>query len=289
MFFKNLTAFKILDINIDIFEQSINKLNFVSCSNSQKSSRGFVNPFIKEDDNVLFKFNHLAAFCLLSEEKILPAQVINQQTQEYIEELELTRYVSKKEKTQIKEDMEQRLLPQAFSKFKKIFGYLDLTNNHLVIDSVSDKQITEVLDLLQRCEARFEPVIKEETDILTDWLVENTHPLDVEIAEKCKLTSAIGDSVANISCQGSSMLNDNIKSFIESGGYITELAIVWREQLAMTANTKLQFKSIKFLEGIKDLNKEDNHGHEVDLLLMADIFSELLNTMQDWVIVEEQI
>ncbi|AIT08810.1 recombinase [Candidatus Francisella endociliophora] len=288
MFFKNLTAFKITEINIDIFEDSINKLVFIPCSNSQKSSRGFVNPFIK-DQNCLFKFNHLAAFCLLTEEKILPAQVINQQTQEYIEELELTRYVSKKEKTQIKEDMEQRLLPQAFSKFKKIYGYLDLTNNYLVIDSISDKQITEVLDLLQRCEARFEPVIEEETDILTEWLVDSAYPVDVEIAEKCKLTSAIGDSIANISCQGSSMLNDNIKSFIDSGGYITELAITWKEQLAMTANTKLQFKSIKFLEGIKDLNKEENVGHEVDLLLMADMFAELITTMQDWVKIKEDL
>ncbi|MBK2267388.1 recombination-associated protein RdgC [Francisella philomiragia] len=288
MFFKNLTAFKITDINIDIFEDSMNKLAFIPCSNSQKSSRGFTNPFIK-DEQCLFKFNHLAAFCLLTEEKILPAQVINQQAQEYIQELELTRYVSKKEKTQIKEDMEQKLLPLAFSKFRKVHGYLDLTNNYLIIDSVSEKQIIEVLDLLHRCEARFEPVIKEETDILTEWLVEDTYPVDIEIAEKCKLTSAIGDSIANISCQGSSMLNDNIKSFIDSGGYITELAITWKEQLAMTANTKLQFKSIKFLDGIKDLNKEDNVGHEVDLLLMADIFAELITAMQSWIKEDESL
>ncbi|AFJ43845.1 recombination-associated protein RdgC [Francisella orientalis] len=288
MFFKNLTAFKITDINIDIFEDSMNKLAFIPCSNSQKSSRGFTNPFIK-DEQCLFKFNHLAVFCLLTEEKILPAQVINQQAQEYIQELELARYVSKKEKTQIKEDMEQKLLPLAFSKFRKVHGYLDLTNNYLIIDSVLEKQITEVLDLLHRCEARFEPVIKEETDILTEWLVEDTYPVDIEIAEKCKLTSAIGDSMANISCQGSSMLNDNIKSFIDSGGYITELAITWKEQLAMTANTKLQFKSIKFLDGIKDLNKEDNVGHEVDLLLMADIFAELITAMQSWIKEDESL
>ncbi|MDE4938333.1 recombination-associated protein RdgC, partial [Francisella tularensis] len=85
--------------------------------------RGLINPFIK-DEKCLFKFNPLAAFCLLTEEKILSAQVINQQEQEYIEELELTRYVSKKEKTQIKEDMKQKLLPLAFSKFRKTYGYL---------------------------------------------------------------------------------------------------------------------------------------------------------------------
>lgn len=286
MFFKNLTAFKITDINIDILKDCMNKMAFIPCSKSQKSTRGFINPFVKDSEDCLFKFNHLAAFCLLNEEKILPAQVIKQQTEEHIEELELTRYVSKKEKAEIKEDMEQRLLPLAFSKFKRTYGYLDLVNNYLVVDSVSEKQITEVIDLLQRCEARFEPVVKEETDILIEWLVEGTNPLEVEIAEKCKLTSAIGDSVANISCQGSTMLTDNIKSFIESGGYITELAIIWNEQVAMTANTKLQFKSIKFLEGINDLNKDDS-GHETDLLLMADLFAQLINTMQGWIKTED--
>ncbi|MDE5032059.1 recombination-associated protein RdgC, partial [Francisella tularensis] len=76
-FFKHLTAFQITDINIDIFEESMNKLAFIPCSNSQKSTRGFINPFIK-DENCLFQFNHLAAFCLLTEEKNVSAQVINQ-------------------------------------------------------------------------------------------------------------------------------------------------------------------------------------------------------------------
>lgn len=53
MFFKNLTAFKITDINIDIFEDSMNKLAFTPCSNSQKSSRGFTNPFIKDEQCLL--------------------------------------------------------------------------------------------------------------------------------------------------------------------------------------------------------------------------------------------
>ncbi|NDT92628.1 recombination-associated protein RdgC, partial [Francisella tularensis subsp. holarctica] len=49
MFFKNLTAFKITDINIDIFEDSMNKLAFIPCSNSTKSSRGLISPVIEEE------------------------------------------------------------------------------------------------------------------------------------------------------------------------------------------------------------------------------------------------
>ena len=279
MFFKNLTAFKVTQFDIYNFEENLNKLAFIPCSKIQKSTRGFINPFIK-DDVCLHTFNNLAVFCFMSEDKILPAQVINQEAAEYIEELQKTRFVGKKEKT---EDVEQRLLPQAFSRYKKTYGYIDSTNNFLVIDSVSDSHIDTIVELLQRCEIKFETIVEEETDILTHWFIDNANPLDVEIGDKCKLTSDIGDGVASISCQGSSMLNDNIKSFIDAGGYITELAIVYREELSMVVNPKLQFKSIKFLDGIKDLNGSDNvHSDEADLLLMSDIFADLINSMQTW-------
>jgi recombination associated protein RdgC len=282
MFFKNLTAFKITQFDIYKFEDSLDKLAFIACSKTQRSSRGFVNPII-EGDTCLHSFNNLSAFCFMTEDKILPAQVINQEAQEYIKELEKTRFVGKAEKTEIKEDVEQRLLPQAFSRYKKTYGYIDSTNNFLVIDSVSDSHIDAIVELLQRCEIKFEPVVEEETDILTHWFTDNANPLDVEIGDKCKLTSDIGDGVASISCQGSSMLNDNIKSFIDAGGYITELAIVYREELSMVVNTKLQFKAIKFLDGIKDLNNSDDvHSNEADLLLMSDIFADLINSMQTW-------
>ena len=39
--------------------------------------------------------------------------------------------------------------------------------------------------------------------------------------------------------------------------HITEMAVVWKEQLSMNINSNLQFKSIKFLDGVKDLNSND--------------------------------
>ena len=127
MFFKNLTAFRIESIDIEKFDESLDKLAYIPCSKNQRSTRGFINPIIKDNEKCLYKFNHLAAFCFLNEEKLLPAQVIK----EYIQELQKTRSVGKKEKTEIKENVEQRLLPQAVSKYKKTYGYIDLINNYL--------------------------------------------------------------------------------------------------------------------------------------------------------------
>ena len=280
MFFKNLTAFKITSINMDIFSESLAKMAFIPCSNIQKNTRGFVSPFRKSDD-CLFKVNDLYAFCLMNEEKILPAQVVNQESQEYIDELSQTRSVSSKEKAEIKEDTALRLLPQAFSKFRKTYGYIDIGNNYLVIDSVSEKQINDIVELFIRCEMAIEPIMREESDILTEWFVNSSNPDIVEIADKCKITSDNGDGVAKISCQGTSMLSENIRSFIDVGGHITELATIWNQELSLTLNTKLQFKGIKFLE-IESASNKDESSDESDLILAANTFSDLIKSRESW-------
>ena len=82
------------------------------------------------------------------------------------------------------------------------------------------------------------------------------------------------------------MLTDHIKAFVASGGHITDMAITWDEQLSMTINNRLQFKSIKFLDGIKDLNKDDGltgiYKSEADILLMNDVFTELFAAVNRW-------
>ena len=289
MFFKNLTAFKIEEgFDVEKFEENIQNLAFIPCSGLQKSTKGFVNPLIKSDECV-YRVNNILLFCLMTEEKILPATVINEQAQTRIEELESGGdRISKSRKSELKEQIEQQLLPQAFSRHKRLFGYFDLTNNYLIFDSANMNQINEAIEQFRKVTDFFKvkPLIDGETEALTSWFVDNGYPMDIEVGEKCKLVSDVGGGVANISCQGGSMLTDNIKSFVESGGYITEMAIVWKEQLSMAINSNLQFKSIKFLDTIKDLNDSDDlsglYKQEADLLIMSDIFAELLSSVQDW-------
>jgi recombination associated protein RdgC len=289
MFFKNMTAFKIEEgFDKEKFAEDMTKMAFIPCSGLQRSTKGFVNPLVKSDE-CIYSFNNLMLFCLLTEEKILPTSVINEQAQIRVEELESGgERIGKSQKAEIKEQIEQQLLPQAFSRHKRLFGYFDLTNNYLIFDSANSNQVNEAIEQFRKVVdfLKVTPLIKEETDALTSWFVDNGYPIDIEIGEKCKLVSDAGDGVANISCQGSSMLTDNIKSFIETGGHITEMAVVWKEQLSMNVNSNLQFKAIKFLDGVKDLNDSDDlsglYKQEADLLIMSDIFAELLNAVQDW-------
>ena len=161
-------------------------------------------------------------------------------------------------------------------------------NQYLVIDTTADKAIEDITMLLRKSlgSLKIEPLLEDVSGVITDWFKNDTAPQDVVIEDKCKLITDQGDGVATITCQGNTMLSDNIIAFIESGGAISELAIAWRDQLSMTMNDRFQFKSIKFLEGIKNLNAELSKEDpivkaEADFLLMVESFAELIHSIYD--------
>ena len=286
MFFKNVTVFK---LNQDIkTEQLINALtdfSFKSCALGQNTSSGWIHPFIKEHEEKLHSVGSFYLLCLKTEEKILPAQVVNEHTEQKIEEIERLQNtkIGKHEKATIKDEVQQMLLTKAFSKSKQTYGYIDSTNGFLVIDSNSDKAIDDFTALLRKSlgSLKIQPLYDDISTTLTLWFKDNTAPSDIVIEDKCKLVTDQGGGVASITCQGNAMLSDNILAFIEAGGAISELTISWCDQISLTINDRFQWKSIKFLEGLKDLNSELNKEdkivrQEADFLLMAEAFAELI-------------
>ena len=292
MFFKNVTAFKLnQEINAEQLANSLSDFAFKSCAPGQASASGWVHPFIKDHEDTFHSINAFHLLCLKTEEKVLPSQVVNEHTAQKIEEIERLQNtkIGKHEKATIKDEVQQMLLTKAFSKSKQTYGYIDSANGFLVIDSNSDKIIDDFSALLRKAlgSLKIQPLFEDISATLTVWFKDGTAPSDIVIEDKCKLVTDQGDGVANITCQGNTMLSDNILAFIEAGGAISELAISWRDQISLTINDRFQWKSIKFLEGLKDLNheldKEDKIvRQEADFLLMTETLAELLNQSEDY-------
>ena len=289
MFFKNITVFKLNEkVDCENLEKQLSHFAFKPCKSFDASSTGWVHPFSTEYPDLSARVNNFHLLCLKTEDKILPTQVINEHAAQKIADIERLKNtkIGKHEKASIKEEISQSLLARAFSKSRLTFSYFDNSAQYLVIDSTSDKVIDETIALLRKTlgSLKIEPIFEEISGVLTTWFKDNAIPDDIVLEDKCKLISDQGNGVANISCQGDIMLSENIVAFIEAGGAIAELALSWRDQLSLTLNDRFQCKSIKFLEGIKSLNQElsqqdDVIKAEVDFLLMAETFSELLDSL----------
>ena len=292
MFFKNITVFNLKQtIDPTTLDAALSQFSFKPCGNLQASSNGWVHPLVKDHETLCHHSNHFHLLCLKTEEKILPAQVINEHTADKVAEIETLQNttVGKHEKTAIKEDIAHQLLSKAFSRNKTTYAYLDTLNHYLVIDATADKAIDDITMLLRKSlgSLKIEPLLENISGVITHWFKHGTAPQDIVIEDKCKLITDQGDGVATITCQGNTMLSDNIIAFIDSGGVIAELAIAWRDQLSMTMNDRFQFKSIKFLEGIKNLNAELSKADplvkaEADFLLMAESFADFIRSMYEF-------
>ena len=294
MFFKNITAFKLLKpIDQKALQSALAPFAFKPCSAFQAESTGWIHPFIKDHSEYCHESNHFALLCLKTEEKILPTQVINQHTDDKVTEIETLQNtkVGKHERSAIKEDMAQQLLSKAFSRFKCTYAYFDFKQHYLIIDSTADKAIETVTGLLRKSlgSLTIEPLLEDVSTTITSWLKDDSAPQEIMIEDQCKLITDQGDGVATITCQGNTMLSENIIAFIEAGGQLSDLALSWRDQLRFTLNDRFQCKSIKFLEGLKSLNdelaKEDAIvKQEADFLLMAESFAELITALYQYCI-----
>lgn len=292
MFFKNITVFKLLKpIEQKALQSALVPFSFKPCSAFQAESTGWIHPFIKDHNEHCHQSNHFALLCLKTEEKILPTQVINQHTDDKIIEIETLQNtkVGKHKRSAIKEDVTQQLLSKAFSRFKCTYVYFDFKQHYLIIDSNSDKAIETVTGLLRKSlgSLTIELLLEDVSATITSWLKDDSTPQEIVIEDQCKLITDQGDGVATITCQGNTMLSENIMAFIEAGGQLSDLALSWRDQLRFILNDRFQCKSIKFLEGLKSLNdelaKEDAIvKQEADFLLMAETFGELIGALYEY-------
>ena len=125
MWFKQVRIFQLsqqVPKDAEAFSEQLNLLSFEPCLPSLPESRGWVSPMDNDGAPLTHPLNGYIMFALQNEEKVLPTQVINQAVNGKIREIEAAegRQIFSKEKRQLKEDMTNRLMPKAFSKFQKL-------------------------------------------------------------------------------------------------------------------------------------------------------------------------
>jgi len=124
---------------------------FQPCLPSHASSLGWVPPLENDQgEGPLVKtINHYMMICLQIEEKILPSTVIRQELAKKVKQIEIeeNRKIRSKEKLNFKDEITFTLLPRAFSKFTKLYGYIDTQTQQLIIATTNAKKKPSTLFL----------------------------------------------------------------------------------------------------------------------------------------------
>ncbi|WP_394753475.1 recombination-associated protein RdgC [Crenothrix sp.] len=260
MWFKNLSVFRLTEtftLTPEELEQQLEPMQFSACGPHELSAMGWTAPLGKSAQQLLHSTNGFMMLCAKKEERVLPSSVVNEMTAEKIFEKEEQqgRKLSKKERTEIKDELIFELLPRAFTFSNNTYAYIDPKGGWLVVDSASAKKAEDLLSLLRKSLGSLPAVplntINKPTTVMTEWLTTEQFPDDINIEDECELRSPEEEG-GSIRCKRHNLFVPEIKNHLDTGKEVIKLAISWDQRISFVIDDILSIKRLKFLDMVQD-------------------------------------
>ncbi|WP_290652828.1 recombination-associated protein RdgC [Idiomarina sp.] len=259
MWFRNLRFYRFSDTFAlpEDFENQLQDYLFKPCGRQDQSSFGWCSPFGADNALLTHSLNNCHLLCARREEKVLPATVVNAEVDEKVRQIQETegRPVNRKEKQNLKEDLVHQMLPQAFSRFRLSWGYIDLKRQLIVIDESAANRAEDFLGLLRSTLGSLpvQPVSPAESIelTLTEWLKSNHVPNPFEFGDEAELTAPQQDG-GILRCKNEDLSRDDIQAHLTSGKQVTRLGLTWQEHIDFIIETDFALKRVKATDMLMD-------------------------------------
>jgi len=289
MWFKNLAIYRLTEtftLSPAELEEKMDSMRFKPCAGHEEFSYGWTSPLGRGSDQLIHQSNGFIMLCATKEEKVLPSSVINEMVADKIatKEEQEARKLSKKERTDIKDEIIFELLPRAFSFSKKTFAYIDPKGGWLIVDAASAKKAEDLISYLRKNLGSLPlvPISTKEKPVstMTQWLLTNETPADVLVEDECELRSP-EEAGGIIRCKRQDLAAPEIKNHLDTGKQVIKLAVSWSDRLSFIVDENLSIKRLKFLELIQDqvADTESDSAEEqfdVDFTIMSQELSTFL-------------
>ena len=261
MLFRNARVFRFtkpFDITAEQLEEKLQADVFTPCGPQELSRRGWTSPLGKHSEALVHAANGDLLICLQKQEKILPGPVVKEFVEERAEaiEVEQGRKVRRKEKDEIKEQVLLEMLPQAFPKNKRIFGYLSPRNGYLVVDAASASVAEDFASTLRKSLGSLPvrpPVVNQAPAFtFTGWLQETIDlPSTIVFGSDCELKDPSEDGGV-VRCKGLDLKSDEIRNHLDAGMQATKLTVTWDDNVSFCLDEELGITRLKFGDTIQE-------------------------------------
>ncbi|MEJ2347183.1 MAG: recombination-associated protein RdgC, partial [Gammaproteobacteria bacterium] len=154
MLFKNLRLYRLtapFDLSPEQLHQHLLDRAFRACTSLEHFSYGWAPPLGRRGVQLVHAAGGYLLVCARREEKILPAAVIRDAVEEKAAAIEEQqgRPVRRRERSDLRDEMVQSLLPRALSRSTLTYAYIDPKGGWLVIDSANPRKADELVQLLR--------------------------------------------------------------------------------------------------------------------------------------------
>lgn len=283
MWFKNLIIYRLpvpWAMDLAKLEEQLARNPFARCSGSEQQRSGWIPP--RTGGSLVFAINRQWLIALCTEQRLLPASVINDEVKERAEALEAQQGYApgRKQLKELRERVAEELLPRAFTRRRTTFVWIDPVNGWLVIDASAIGKAEEVIEQLRHCLDEFPLQLLHTqlspTSAMADWLAGGDAPTEFTIDRDCEL-KAVGEEKAAVRYVRHPLDGDEIageiKAHLAAGKLPTRLALTWDDRLSFILTEKLEIKRLAFLDLIKEeAEKSAEHADEqfdADFALMT--------------------
>ncbi|MEH6641431.1 recombination-associated protein RdgC [Vreelandella glaciei] len=229
----------------------------------------------------------------LRQERLLPASVVKEEVDEQVAEIEASegRKVTRKEKTALKEQVTENLLPRAFVRSQKIDLWWDTERQLIGVNTSSRARAEDVLDLLRESlgSLKVTPLSTQTLPIraMTTWLDDTaSRPADLQIGDNVELKAKGDDGV--VRARQVDLDSDEMQQLLESGRQASKLALSIEGQLSFILHDDLVLKSIRFGDAlIEEADLTDDRDDalarlETDFILMAGSLRTNVERLVEW-------
>ncbi len=258
MFFRNLTIFRFpTSLDLSQLDTQLADCTLKPVGPLDLSSRGFVSPFGRDNEALSHRIGDAIWLSIGSEDKLLPAAVVNDLLQKKLADLEEKegRKAGSRTRKRLKEDLVHELLPRAFVRPSRTDAILDLTHGICVVDTSSRKQAENVVSEIRRALGSFPalPLNAEAAPraVLTGWIAGEPLPEGFSLGEECELKDA-ADQGAVVKCQRQELTGEEIAKHLESGKQVTRLALTLDDHVSFVLGEDLVVRKFKLLDGAVD-------------------------------------
>lgn len=229
----------------------LSRRQFIPCGPADTVRTGFVPP--RDEAELCEAIAGRYLFCHQHEEKLLPASVVSEYVDLKCEEIEqLQGYKpGRKQRKSIKEEVITELLPQAFTKKRRMLAWINKERGWLIIDASSTKRAEDVLSDMQHAFDSL-PVDKLRVAVnparaMLDWLAANEGPYRFTIDSDCELVSVAEDEgvvrYANWDLSG-----EDVRYQLSIGRSPTMLGLTFDDRVSFILTHRLELKRILLLD-----------------------------------------
>jgi len=303
MFFRNLSLFRFspqVARQLDRLDSVLADHRLRSCGPLEMSTKGFVPPVGRGEDQPLSRsVKESTLFTVGSEEKLLPAQVINEEVQRKVQKIaeEEGRKVGGRERKRIKEDVLTELLPRAFVRKPRISSFVDRKNGWIVIDTSSRKSAENVVTQVREALGSFPavPLAPEEGPriLMTDWLATGNLPAGLVLGDECELRDPATATGARWKGRKAELTSEEVQEHLRSGKQVYLLGLVFDDRISFVLGEDLVIRKLKFLDVVMDELGDTGQDPLAELdasfALLTLELERLLAKMEEWFVLPRPV